>query len=104
MATKEEKKKQVEELDPEEAKQKATRKLRAAKGLVTKGIIHLQAAMDNDPRELQHRAYAESLLEQVDRGSDDALDRFEQLEDLIELDVESAVIEREQEEIMMRIV
>jgi len=104
MAAKEEKKAAAEEIDPAEAKSKATRKLGAAKGLVTKAINHLRDAMDNDPRELQHRAYAESLLEQVDRRFDDALDRFEQLEDLLDTDADSDAIEGDREEMMMRMV
>ena len=104
MAAKQEDREPAEVIDPDAARQKATRKLGAAKGLVTKAINTLRAAMDTNPRELQHRAYAESLLEQVDRRFDEVLDKFDLIEDLIETDAEGKVIEREREEMMMKIV
>ena len=56
MAAKHEDKEPAEVIDPDAARQKATRKLGAAKGLDTKAINALRAAMDTNPRELQHRA------------------------------------------------
>ena len=72
--------------DPALSLAAALKRVSIAKGLLTKSINNLRAALDGDPSDRKSQAIVESLMGMVDRRHEEAQNKFEDLEDLLEDD------------------